>query len=153
MVRQRLEKLIKVLREDIKDFEVVAKSSRKAAQEVTGGVLTSYSAAGDIEHATNAANLNEEKVNKMKLLLDELEEALELPIPEKIEPVSFFWVKFSDGNLGEFFLVDNPVYVEGFKIISKDSPIGKVVLGKKVGEGFEYEVDGGRTSGVVLGIE
>src|SRR3972149_8556904 len=101
MVRKRLEELVLVLKNSLVDAEAVAKSSRKAAQEVTGGVLTSYSAAGDIEHATNAANLNEEKVAKMKLFLNELEKSLELPVPEKIEPVSFFWVKFSDGRLGE----------------------------------------------------
>ncbi len=153
MVRKRLEELVLVLKNSLVDAEAAAKSSRKAAQEVTGGVLTSYSAAGDIEHATNAANLNEEKVSKMKLFLAELEEALTFPVPQAVQPVCCFSVKFEDGGSQDFILVNNPVYVEGFKIISKDSPIGKVVLGKRVGESFEYEVDGVRTSGVVFGIE
>lgn len=151
MDRKKISQLIIDVKKNLKVAEIAAQNTKTAADMVAGMATSSHSAAGDIEHAKNAANLNHEKVTKMKLFLKELEEALTVSIPEKIQPVCTFSA-IIDGETREYVIVNNPIYMEGTKIISPVSPIGSAVSGKKVGESFSYDIDGSKTSGQISEI-
>lgn len=149
MQRQNIVDLILLVKKNLEVAQETAISSRNAALLISENAAASPSASGDREHAKNAAILNEQKVNQMKLFLQELEEAVNHPIPDTIQPVCHFEVKFLDNSFRRFIIVNNPIYLEGVNIISPNSPIGHAVLNKKVGDTFSYQVSDVPISGVI----
>ena len=145
------------LLEKVKEIEKAssraAKESYRAANEVSGGLISSYSAAGDAEHSRNSANLSIQKAETIKKLKDELERSLDLVSPEEIKPVCFISVKFEEGNQKDLYLVENPVFITGFNLISAISPLGESLLGKGIGDHFLYTSGEQKFRGDVIEIE
>jgi transcription elongation GreA/GreB family factor len=130
-----------------------ADKSWLAANEVSGGLISSYSAAGDAEHSRNSANLSLQKAAAIKKLMTELEESRHLNIQEIIKPVCFVSVEFSDGNRKDLYLVKNPVFIMGHNLISPSSPLGEALVGKRSGDLFLYTSGGQSFSGKILEVE
>jgi transcription elongation GreA/GreB family factor len=136
--------------------EVVGKAARQskmAADEASGALATSYSAAGDVEHARNSASLSMQKALAVRKLFEEIEADLSGGAKNVIEPACFVVAEFEDGTQKEFYLVRNPVFIAGFNLISSESPLGLALTGKRVGETFFYESGPQNFNGKVLEIE
>lgn len=137
-VRQKISSLLKKIKEIEKTASRAANESHRAANEVSGGLVASYSAAGDAEHSRNSANLSIQKAETIKKLLVELEKSLDSDIPKFVQSVCFVSVKFEDGNQKDLYLVENPVFISEFNLISSKSPLGEALVNKKVGSSFSY---------------
>jgi len=152
MDRLRLKELAGRLDAEIEKAETAASASKKAANEASGGLIASYSVAGDVEHAKNSALLSLQKVNQLKKLKDEIDGALKLETPEAVSPVCFVSVLFDNGKKSDFYFVKNPVYLSGVNLISSESLLGSAILGKKISEKFSYTAGDQNFSGIISGI-
>jgi hypothetical protein len=152
MARTKLEAFAKRMDEEIKKAETAAAGSNQAANEASHGMATSYSVAGDVEHAKNSALLSLQKVDQLKKLKGEVTEALKNEVPLSVIPVCVVSLLFSNGRKSEFYFVKNSVYVSGINLISPDSLLGKSILGKSAGVGFSYTAGDQKFSGTILEI-
>jgi hypothetical protein len=149
MDRTKLGQLSERLSVDIKKAEAAAVSSKQAANEASHGMATSYSVAGDVEHAKNSALLSLQKLELLTKLKEEVDEALEAEAPVTATPVCYVELGFDDGRNSAFYFVKNPVYISGLNLISPDSLLGAAIIGKKAGDKFSYKVEERNLSGIV----
>ncbi len=150
-MRQKISDLLNEVKKIEKKSGSAASNSYNAANEASGGLSSSYSAAGDAEHSRNSANLSMQKHMAIKNLEAELKESMYLELPKSIEPVCYIKITMS-GNEKELYLVKNPVYIAGFNLISPISPIGEAILRSKVGDLFLYKNGDQTFTGKVLEI-
>ena len=152
MERTRIEELDERLSAEVIKAEIAAAESKQTANEASHGMATSYSVAGDVEHAKNSALLSLERLSALKKLKKEVDEALNNKAPEIVEPVCFIEISFSDGKKSEFYFVNNSAYISGLDFISPDSILGKAIIGNSIGDSFSYSVGEQRFSGVITAI-
>jgi transcription elongation GreA/GreB family factor len=150
--RPKLSELLGKIEELSLVVERAAKESKLAADEASHGMAQSYSVAGDVEHARNTANLSLEKAKQVKKLKEEIEASLNTEVPTAVGPVCFASLEFDDGSKKDIYVVENPVFVSGFSLISINSPLGKTLKERKVGEPFSYESSSQSFKGKILGI-
>ena len=151
-MRQKLLDLLEKVKKIEKTSREAAVKSHHAANEASGGLVASYSAAGDVEHARNSANLSIGKAEKIKKLMEEIENSIGDDVPETAKPVCFLSVEYGEGDKKDLYLVENPVIVAGFNLISSNSPLGKSLWGKAVGDSFLYTFGEQSFSGKILEI-
>jgi len=152
MCRTRINDLAARLKEEVEKAESAATGSKQAANEASHGMATSYSVAGDVEHAKNTALLSLQKLNQLKKLKEEVDAALEKNKPDKVSPVCYVTLRFADGRTSEFYFVKNSVYVSGINFISPDSLLGKSIVDKPVGANFSYTAGDQKFSGTITEI-
>ena len=125
------------------NLEIVKiRENAEKTDEATKERLTGWSASGDKYHAQAAADLTKGYLKRLELLKKELEEA-PTEIPKTIKPPCMVKVEYSDGGVAELILVKNAVSFSGTSFISIDSPLGKAVLDKSLGDTFSYNSAGG----------
>jgi transcription elongation GreA/GreB family factor len=151
-VRQRISELFKKVKDLSESSNIAANKSWSAANEVSGGLVSSYSAAGDAEHARNTANLSIQKARALKELVDELSGKENSNIPKTVEAPCYILVEFENGNKKEIFIVKNPAFVDGYNLISIDSPIGNSLKDRGVEDYFYYSLGEKEFSGKILEI-
>ncbi len=137
-MKPRISKLFERVKEIENAASEAAKNSNLAANDASGGLVASYSVAGDVEHARNSANLSMQKAEAIKRLSEEIQSDLETPIKETVEPACFISLVFEDGSSKEIYLVKNPVFIPGVNLISPESLMGQALVGKKKGDEFSY---------------
>lgn len=152
-MRQKINELL----EEVKKIEQIAGSaagkSHSSANEASGGLAASYSAAGDAEHARNSANLSMQKYSAIKKLSEELQNNLDREASDGVIAACNVLVQYTDGSRKELYFVENPAYVDGFNLISQDSPLGKSLVGKRIGESFSYTSGEQKFEGEILEIK
>ncbi len=129
-MRAKLAELFERVDGEIKKAENFAQKTKEASIEVAKAASLSPSQSGDRVHSENQAKITQEAFAKLKHLHDEIKESLNKPVPEKVEPVCFV--------NGEFYFVTTPIYLQGIKLISVNSPLGQKLSGKKAGEKNNY---------------
>jgi transcription elongation GreA/GreB family factor len=152
-MRPKLNELLGKVEELSQVVEKAAEESRLAANEASGGMAQSYSVAGDVEHARNTANLSLEKAKQVKKLKEEIGASVGTEMPEVVKPVCFSSLEFGDGSKKDIYLVENPVFIAGFSLISPSSLLGAALIGKKGGDSFSYSSGEQKFEGKVLRIE
>ncbi len=148
-MRTKLQKLLEKLENEIARVEVINKVVKEDADSISRAAPASPSTSGDRYHAEQQALMGQEKLQRLINLKLEVEESIKKSIPNSIKPVSYVVLKDSKGNETEKYLADTSTNYS----ISTNSPIGQKILGKKVGERYEYEIEGIRQSGVIISIE
>ncbi|WKZ25331.1 MAG: hypothetical protein QY322_02980 [bacterium] len=88
-----------------------------SAQEIAQTALTSHSQAGDRFHSQGTAELTRQKYETILSLKKEID--------LKGEKIVFNY------NNETVYIVDNPIMLSGFKIISSMSPLGEKILNEK----------------------
>lgn len=151
-MRQKILDLFEKVKELEKVSSKAANESHKAANESSSGLIASYSAAGDVEHSRNTANLSLQKATTVKSLLKEIERSKNVETPSIVQPVCFILVEFENSNKKEPYLVDNPVFIDGFNLISPNSPLGNSLIGKSLNDYFYYSSGEQEFSGKILEI-
>ena len=152
-MRQKILDLFKEVKKIEKTSSEAAEKSRYAANLVSGALAASYSAAGDVEHARNSANLSIQKTSMIKKLAEELEKSVDSEVPTTVRPVCFVSIKFEGGNQKDLYLVENPIFINGFNLISVISPLGESLVGKGMGDKFSYTSGEQKFKGSILQIE
>ncbi len=137
------------------DLEILnIRESAQKTDEASRVPLIGWSASGDKYHAEMAASLANEYLERLSSLKKEISGANDEP-SEFAQPVSLLKVKYDDSETLEFVLVENAVSTSRFIFVSKNSPLGKAVLGKKEGDTFSYTLgdEGKNHSGQILSLE
>jgi len=151
-----MRKKIEILFEEVKKLEeksnLSASASHASANEASGGLASSYSAAGDAEHSRNTANLSMQKYQSIKKLSEELGETVQKDTPQSVETPCYILIKIGGDPEKEVYLVENPVFMSGFNLISPVSPIGKALVGAKPGDLFLYTSADQTFTGKILSI-
>lgn len=120
------------LKKEIKKAGSFAEKAKESAMEIARAAALSPSQSGDRVHSENQAKITAEAFIKLKHLHDEIDKSLNKSVPEKIEPVCFV--------NGEFYFVTTPIYLPGIKLVSVESPLGRKLLGKKVGDKIKFQL-------------
>lgn len=115
-MKTNLDKLVKAVDDEYKKAERAHKLSKKSAEDIAATSRTSWSAAGDRFHSQGTADLAKQRFETITLLKKEIE--------VKGESVLVNY----EGK--ELFLVDNPVLIKGFMLVSTKSSIGQKILNK-----------------------
>ena len=150
-MREKIKVLLDIVRKLEETSKEAAGKSKSAANELSAGLVSSYSMAGDVEHAKNSANLSIQKHASIKKLANELEDAAVLDIPTMVQSGCYIKIEMS-GIKKELYLVNNPVYISGHSLVSPASPIGEALLGKKPGDLFLYKSGDQTFTGKILEI-
>lgn len=105
-----LNSLLQSVNVEIKKAERNYKQAKKSALEIAASASSSPSQSGDRYHSQGTADLAKQRFEEIKKLRQEIEIKGETVIV----------------NYGgeELILVDNPVLISGFKIVSTKSPLG-----------------------------
>jgi transcription elongation GreA/GreB family factor len=151
-MRQKISELLEEIKKLEKASSIAAGKSSGAATDVSGGLTASYSAAGDAEHSRNSANLSIQKAKQNALLLEEVTIAESIEAPVTVKPVSFVKVDFGKAGKKDLYMVENPVFLSSFSLISPSSPIGEAILGKRVEDLFLYKAGDQTVTGKILEI-
>lgn len=148
MNRSRKKKVLNLIDSEIE------KARTTAGRALSGAVkVGSVSVKGKKD--LGGVDLAKSYLEKLRVLKNEIESLSEKSNSE-INLGSFALVRYEDGSMLEICIVNNPVSVPNFLFVSKDSPLGSVLLGKREGESFAYNTDGERSknfSGVVIRVE
>jgi len=102
--------------------------TKKSALEVSASAAASPSQSGDMFHSQGAADLAKQIFENVGNLKNEIETNLDVEVLS-VKPPCF--INF--GGL-QIYLVNYPVLISGYKIVSSKSPLGDNLLGKKVGD-------------------
>lgn len=106
--------LTKSVDTEVEKAEDNYKKSKKSAEEIAASAAGSPSQAGDRYHSQGTADIAKQKLDTVLALKNELEEKGESICHE---------------HEGEtLFIVENPVLIDGYKIISEKSPLGQKIL-------------------------
>lgn len=127
-----------------------AKENALKADEASKLIISRPSQSGDQYHAQKAADLAQLYVSNLERLKKEISDARNETV-DVIKPVCYVEIRYDDGSNLDFYLVKNAVSLTKFLLISVNSPFGSVVLGKKSGESFSYELRGGEGTKVFSG--
>ena len=148
MIRKKLKGLLDAVRTEISKAEKHYEENKLAAEKMSETARTSWSSAGDREYAMDQQEVTKLNLDMLKSLYDELKNAIDKDTPEKVEAPCFVKVHI-DGKDLEFFLVENVTSVEGFKMVSINSPVGQNILKKKKFD--QYNITD--NTGKIIGIE
>ncbi len=114
----KLSELIQAVNLELEKSRKIYEHAKKSAQEVAASAALSPSQSGDRFHSQGAADLAKQKFEAAMALKKELD--------EKKEDAGFIL----EGE--EIFIVDSPMVIKGFKLVSAKSPIGKKLLNDKI---------------------
>jgi transcription elongation GreA/GreB family factor len=112
--------------------------ARKSANEIAKVAAYSPSQSGDRTHAENQAAIYEENYKRLKSLVTFLEKKVKESVPEKVKIGCVVSVVYKDGTEEEIYLVNNPLTLPGFKVVSDKSLLGSALLDGKVGDVFKF---------------
>lgn len=150
-MRNKLSELFGAVEKQVKISKTASSESRKSANELSAGLVASYSLAGDVEHSKNSANLSQQKYEAVQKLFEELKESMYSECPNMVQVPCYIKISIS-GAEKELYLVNNPVFLSGCSLISSDSPIGKAVMGLKADDLFLYKNGEQTYTGKILEI-
>lgn len=154
MQRKELRGLLEKIELEVKKARKRVENTHKSASEIARAAAKSPSQSGDRTHAEDQALITRNALVKLKLLKKEIETSLDKKDLSAIRVPSFIKVRYKDGIEGEFYLVKSPANIIGIMFISAESPLGKVLIGKRLGDKFDFTNDDKiKTSGKVLFIE
>lgn len=124
-MRTKLKEFLGVVETEYKEAKRNYETSLKAAQEVAASAALSPSQSGDRFHSQSASDLAKQIFENVADLKYEVGKSLDEDT-NFIKPPCFV-------SLGgdKFYLVDYPVLISGYKIVSSKSPLGQELLGKK----------------------
>jgi len=128
-MRIKLNLLLDFVITEFKKAEKRNKNATDSALEIARSAALSPSQAGDRFHSQGAADLAKEMFETVSKLKIEIEKNIENKIPETVSIPCFIKLEGMD-----IYLVDNPILVNGFNLISKESPLGSSLVRKKVGD-------------------
>lgn len=96
---------------------------------------------GDYDAAKNDQGLMEARIRQLQALVDtaEVREASDEGV---VASGSLVTVVDGDGDETEYFVANRANKVDGYIMASPDSPLGKALTDKKVGDRVSYEVAG-----------
>lgn len=153
MERPKLKILLELIEKELEKAKRQAEQTHLSAIEIGRAAAASPSQSGDREHARNQALLTKENLERIELLYREVDNSLD-ESPVIVKPVCNVLVEYEDKARYDFYLVNQPVFLGDVKLVSLNSPLGRAISGKKIGNEFEVTVGSGPSrKGTVLHLE
>ena len=146
--------LQKMVRKE-KEFKTYSRNAQNRANEEEGRMQSRYSTFKEEGQylAGGLASKHKdivESINAIKKILD----SVKFRASAVAELYSIVQVEFDDESQNEFFLF--PILggedIEGVKVVSPYSPIGRALLGKKERESFLYSVGRKQRTGEIINV-
>ena len=153
MIREKIDELYVVLKEEVSRAQKVADKVKIAANEIAKSSYNSPSQSGDRFHSQGQADIAKERAERLEKVLARVEKELGNKVPENISPICWVNLEYEDATKDGFYYVDEPISVSGYKFVSSSSPFGTILKDKKAGDNFEYLISGNKISGKVVLIE
>jgi transcription elongation GreA/GreB family factor len=152
MERKKLKELIVVLDSELEKSRRRMEETVGAANEIARASANSPSQSGDRDHSRNQAYLTEDSYNNLVTFKQKLLDSLKADVPETIKPICRTMVELEGAGEKELVVVDDVVKLPGVSIVTTNSPLGRVLVGKKRGESFEFESERGMVKGVITDV-
>lgn len=153
MMRKKINDLLNAVSKEVEKAQEFAQKTKDSADEIAKTSATSWSAAGDREHSRGQAIITEENLKRLSSIKDEVKQAVDIAQPESVTPICFVEIQYNDMRKDSFYLVNMPMRVSGMKLVSASSPLGLVLLGKKINDSFQFDNGEQTIIGKVLSIE
>jgi transcription elongation GreA/GreB family factor len=132
----RKQALLKAIESQMESMRKAVQDARKLAASFSDAT---WSQSGERENYEIAAQLAEESLVKLQALRDEVKST-----PNKkamiAKPICFVELDYGDGENEEFYFVHSTVTLPTVSLITPDSPVGRAIIGKKVGDTVVYKV-------------
>lgn len=125
----KITNILKVIDDEYGKAKKYFDLSKESAQEIAKTALTSHSQAGDRFHSQGAMEISKERLNGISKLKAELEKVKERENLEFVEVPCYIKT-----DKAEFYLVENTILINGIKLVSSNSEIGKELINKQVGD-------------------
>lgn len=138
MFRPKIQILLDAIEKELKKAKTFAANTKTAAQEIARTAAHSPSQSGDREHSKNQAEIAEDYLKNL-IVTKNLIASVIKNVPEKVEGNVFIKLEFATGISEEYYLVENPVKLEGLKLISINSPLGQALAGLRTGDLFSVK--------------
>jgi transcription elongation GreA/GreB family factor len=154
MNAKRKEILLELLSKAITQKENSLKEKVAASHEIAQAGMGSHSINSErhvVETVAETAKKFVEELINLKLEIENSPSGL----VTKIEPPCWLEVEYdrNPGTRNEFYFLSVPILLPGVKIISPNSPFGKAIIGKGIGNHIEYETAGSKVTGVIRNAE
>ncbi len=133
MNRKKLLVLLKTLEKEVEASRKRFENNKRSANETSKTAAGSWSAGGDREYTANQAMISKNALDQVVKLRDEIKKAIKLPLPEVVTVPCYVETKIDDKNI-KFYLVENVVNLSNARLVSSNSPLGKRLEGKKIGD-------------------
>lgn len=119
-MRIKLSVLLDRVVSECRKAEKIYEDAVSSAREIAASASLSPSQSGDRYHSQGSADLAKKKLESLSSLRYEIELAIDQEIPERASPPCYLNLDGKDA-----YLVGNPVFISGVKIISAQSDLGK----------------------------
>jgi len=136
MKRTKLKKLLKAIDKKVKVSEANLKENKVSADLTSKTAGASWSAAGEREYTAGQLEINQKVFDQIIKLQREIAKQVESEIPEKVETPCYVVIRSNKGT-NNIFIVKNVTSINGFNLVSSESPMGKALIGRKVGDTLE----------------
>lgn len=136
-MRPKIVELKEKLEKELTKLERHANANKAASDEIAQTATSSWSAGGDRFHSENQAIATAANLERMRNLLAEVEESLD-DRGDVARPVAHVTVEFADDRKDSFYIVSEPVYLDGVKMVSTNAPLGAAIEGKSAGENVYF---------------
>lgn len=152
MARKKLEMLVSTLQKEVAKAKKAAESTKKSAEEIAKSAAHSPSQSGDRTHSQGQADITEAYFKRVIAFQERIKAAL-TETPDTVQAPCFVTIKFADGKESSFYLVEDPIVISGFTLVSAVSPLGSVLVNKKPGSKFVFKINGVKQSREVVSFE
>jgi len=153
MKRTKLLELSSVLGTLLTKAEERARNAQESYNEISKSSYNSPSQSGDRYHSQSSAELTKENLINIKDLYFQVKESLGKKAPERLQPICYVVIEYSNGMKDGFYFVKKPIANIGHKIISRNSIIGGLLNNKRVGYVFSVKNSQGGKTAKIISIE
>lgn len=154
MNAKRKEQLLELLSKAILQKQSSLKEKVAASQEIAQAGMGSHSINSERHVAETVAETAKKFADELIDLRAEIENSPN-GLVTKIAPPCWLEIEYDHalGTRTAFYFLSVPILLPGTKIVSPNSPLGKALLGKGIGNRIEYEAAGKKVTGVIRNLE
>ena len=131
MAKNKIRELLIVVDKEIKKAQRRFDEVKIASDTMQKTAAASWSSAGDREYAIGQLQINKYHLDALKRLKKELGDSGQQRLEEIAAPC-YIEIKGIDSK--KIFLVKNVATISGSQLVSVESPLGKKLIGKSVGD-------------------
>lgn len=154
MNAKRKEQLLDLLEKAVLQKQGSLKEKVAASQEIAQAGMGSHSINSERHVAETVAEAAKKFVEELLALKQEVINSPDGLVTNATAPC---WVEIEydhpRAGRGEFYFLSVPILLPGIKIISPNSPLGKAIAGKGIGNHIEYQSGEGKITGVIRNLE
>ncbi|PIX11033.1 hypothetical protein COZ73_03705 [Candidatus Falkowbacteria bacterium CG_4_8_14_3_um_filter_36_11] len=150
-----IEQLSAILDSKEKEVKKNSKIAQNMANEAEGAMISRYDTFKEEgQYLAGGLKKRHEEIKSQIMVFNKIKNT-SLKVNEKVELFSIVNVEFNDGTIEQYFIcpVLSGEKVNGKTIISLNTPLGKLLLGKKEGDEFVLKIQNKVREGEIVEIK